>query len=161
MNASLWPSVAFLTAGALLAPTVGAQTCAAPLPVYPNAGLTGSSCGQNLLPALNHGTILMSGDDVVYYVPSSHGESGSAVATVWTDDPNFHPALFLCSAPCGSDSQCISAMDSGMTDTAAVEIPYDENDYYLIVDSQFGCGEYQLAVSGPGEAPDAGPDATH
>ena len=161
MNASAWSSVSFLIAGALLAPTVGAQTCAAPVPIYPTANVTGSSCGQNMLPALNHGTIFMSGDDIVYHLPTGHAEGGASLATVISNDPSFHPALFLCSAPCGSDSQCVSAMDSGTTDRAYVEIPYDENDYYLIVDSQFGCGEYQLAVSGPGEAPDAGPDATH
>jgi hypothetical protein len=148
MNASAWPVVAFVIAGALLPPRVGAQTCAAPLPVYPTASFTGSTCGQNLLPALNHGTVLMPGDDIVYHLPPGHYEGGATVAVVTTNDPNFHPALFLCSAPCGSESQCVGASDSGSADKAAVAIPQDENDYYLIVDSQVGCGDYWLVVNG-------------
>ena len=42
-----------------------------------------------------------------------------------------------------------------------MEIPYDENDYYLIVDSQAGCGEYLLQVNGFFGTPDSGSDATH
>ena len=159
MNASLRSIGTIVIATALLPSTTGAQTCAAPPSInYPN-NFVGNSCGQNLLPSLNHGTIFMPGDDVVFHLLADHADWGASEATVTSWDPNFHPALFLCSAPCGSDSQCVSAMDAGTADTAFVEIPYDHNDYYLIIDSQGGCGDYRLTVNGFSDEPVTEPDA--
>ena len=158
MNAFASSVFAILIAAALLPSAVGAQTCAAPLLIIRGVTHTGNSCGQNLLPSLNHGTLLMPGDDVVYHLLADPSEWGADLAVVTSKDPNFHPALFLCNAPCGSDSQCFSATDSGSANSAIALIPYDQNDYYLIIDSRYGCGDYLLTVNGNSGEPDANPD---
>lgn len=142
---------AIALAGSLLCAAAQAQTCAAPLPAYPTMVDQRSSCGQNLLPALNHGTTLALGDEVVYYLAPGHYEGGATVATLTNNESTatFEPSLFLCRAPCGTDSECVDANDSGTAGFTVVEIPQDELGYYLIVESNSpGCGNYSLVING-------------
>ena len=148
-------SLAIAAALACLGPPGHAQTCANPIPIYQQFTLGGTSCGANNLPALNHGTIVTPGDDVVYHVvPGEYGAMNAAMS-VNLQGGSFPDLLFLCRAPCGINSECVDAgsvWPSGIAnvwfpDTA---VPGNGGDYYLIVGgSGNACGNYSLTVGGP------------
>lgn len=129
---------------------VDAQTCAAPIPMQTLSTYSGSSCGANLLPTLNHGASATPGDDVVFRV-AARGVTAWFAATL-SPGTNGPDVLFLCRSPCGINSECIdaaTAINSGSA-TARSPDPVVDDYYYLVVDSTHGgCGDFSLSLTGP------------
>ncbi len=136
--------VAIASLGACWSGAIRAQACDTAIPIYPNLTDSGNSCGTNHLPQLNVGTVLTPGDDVVYRL--YQGEDG-ATSAVLTSESGL--ALFLCRAPCGTSSECIAAGSTGVNTTVQIQVPRDDEEYYLIIDSQGSCGDYTLSTFGP------------
>lgn len=148
-------SLAIVLAIACLGPLGHAQTCANPIPIYQHTTVTGTSCGANSPPALNHGTIMTPGDDVVYHVvPGGYGAMDASMSVAPYGD-GFPDVLFLCRTPCGTNSECVDAgsvVSSGIANVSFpdITVPGNDGDYYLIVDSTGDmCGYYSLTVNGP------------
>lgn len=125
-----------------------AQTCDAAIQVYSNTFYSGNSCGANHLPALNVGTWLTPGDDVVYQV---HLEPNGYPITSLILESEQNQTLYLCRGPCGPASACVDARQTGTSGIAEIPAPIEGGDFYVIVDSGIGggCGEFSLMASGP------------
>ena len=123
----------------------GAQTCAAPQPLFANSVISGSTCGANAFPTMNHGTIRTPGDDLVFSVfPSLYGVDSILLQGI----PN-EQYVFVCSG-CGLNAECVAAGRTDESGTVSVPDPSDDGDYYVIVDSpDSGCGDYSISANGP------------
>lgn len=139
---------------------VFAQTCAAPYPLAVFAVHNGSSCGENRLPALNHGATWLPGGDVVFRLTAPKPFLYTAVLNA---QGSWGAAVFVCRS-CGVDSECINAAAAaGSGDAGVATVPFEVNDggdYYVIVDSTTAdCGSFSLSLMGPlddGTQPGAG-----
>ena len=131
-------SIAWASSGA-------AQTCAAPQSLFVNSVISGSTCGANAFPTMNHGTIRTPGDDLVFRVsPSLYGVDSILLQGI----PN-EQYVFVCSG-CGLNAECVAAGRTDESGTVSVPYPSDDGDYYVIVDGPDpGCGDYSIRASGP------------
>lgn len=136
-----------LTLGAistmLVSTDVTAQTCANPLHAYANSVVSGTTCGSNSFPEMNHGTISTPGDDLVFKVSGVYGVD----SLILENSPDVY--VFVCSG-CGVNAECVSSAAGVAGGFAIAWYPWDDEDYYVIVDSAYsGCVDYTLSVAGP------------
>lgn len=137
-------AVALAATSLLIATDALAQSCANPQRAFVGSIVTGSTCGTNALPALNHGTIPTPGDDKVFRVSGTYGVDGVVVTGQPADT-----FVFVCSG-CGPNAECVASAIGDENGLASVSYPHDGRDYYVIVDgAEPGCGDFQLQVSGP------------
>jgi hypothetical protein len=138
-------ALALAATSSLTAADALAQSCAAPQQVFANSTISGSTCGVNALPALNHGTVQTPGDDAVFM--ASGGPYGITSVRVTDDDPGL--VVFVCSG-CGPNAECVASAAAGAGGAAEVIYPDGDGPYYVIVDSlDAGCHDFQLSVFAP------------
>jgi hypothetical protein len=139
-------ALALAATSALIAPDALAQSCANPQHVFANSTISGSTCGTNALPALNHGTIQTPGDDAVF-LPSGGLYGIDWVRVTAGDDTGL--VVFVCTG-CGPNAECVASGAASGSGFAEVAWPDDDRSYYVIVDSlNAGCHDFQLSVTGP------------
>ncbi|HEX5121990.1 MAG TPA: hypothetical protein VFV97_01995 [Rhodanobacteraceae bacterium] len=134
-----------VVSGIAMADGPAAQTCANPGYAVVNQTVVGNTCGANLMPTQNHGTILTSGGDTVLFV----GGGPYGVSDLRLDAPAHEVFVFICSG-CGPSEECVATGESGVNN-GYVHYPFrpDGGHYYVIVDSPGYCADFQLTVLGP------------
>lgn len=147
---SVFPLALALTAAStvFIGQDAMAQTCASPQHAFANSTVSGSTCGANALPELNHGTVSAPGDDLVFTVSGEYGVSGVTLSSDTTTLPNLF--VFVCSG-CGVNAECVDGAEVDPdTHDATVNYPQDGREYYVIVDGDYpGCKDFSLTPLGP------------
>ncbi len=146
MSDSLRPPLALALSAlsSLLMADASAQSCAAPQQAFVNSVVSGSTCGTNAIPELNHGAIETPGDDVVFRVSGTYGVTGVSVH----GDPN-DTYVFVCSG-CGVNAECVASAQADANGDATVQYPQGDGDYYVIIDGQSqGCHDFSISPIGP------------
>jgi hypothetical protein len=132
--------------------SASAQSCGAPLSIYPRANVTGNTCmAQNELGTLCI-VALSFANDIIYSFAVTSPYTATSISLT-NNTPSWNAGMVLMLGECNGNTPCVRNADAGgpgANETLSVAGLAD-GAYFLVVTSTVGdttCGQYGLTVDG-------------